>query len=95
MVKWLMRVPHVERAPQLSRKDVMGPANRAIIAALVKRRKERGLTQIDIARALRTDQGQVSKWERCERRLDVIDYARFCHAIGLDPGEPLRTLKLK
>jgi hypothetical protein len=96
MVNWLKaRAAYFPRAPQLARKDTMGPANRAIVAALVKRRKERRLTQIDIAHALRTDQGQVSKWERCERRLDVVDYARFCRAVGLDPCEPLRAIKLK
>jgi transcriptional regulator with XRE-family HTH domain len=31
-----------------------------------------------------TDQSQISKLERGERRLDIADYARYCHAIGLD-----------
>jgi hypothetical protein len=38
-------------------------------------KRESGACRKSISRALRTDQGQVSKWERCERRRDVIDYA--------------------
>jgi len=48
------------------------------------------MTQTDLARALGTDQSQISKIERGERRLDVIDYLRICSAVGVDPGEPLR-----
>jgi len=43
--------------------------------------------QWDLARALRTDQSQISKLERGERRLDIVDYLRICRAIGLDPGD--------
>jgi transcriptional regulator with XRE-family HTH domain len=45
-----------------------------------------------LARALGTDQSQISKLERSERRLDVVDYLRICRAIGLDPGKPLRSI---
>ncbi len=38
-----------------------------------------------------TDQSQISKFERRERRLDVADYARICHALRLDPAELLRN----
>jgi transcriptional regulator with XRE-family HTH domain len=73
----------------------MGKINRAIAAALVRQRKAAGITQTDIARALGADQPYVSKLERGERRLDVVDYLRYCRAIGIDPGEPLRAIKLR
>jgi transcriptional regulator with XRE-family HTH domain len=60
-----------------------------IIEGLIRHRKRIGMTQWDLARAIGTDQSQISKFERRERRLDVADYARICHAIGLDPGELL------
>jgi transcriptional regulator with XRE-family HTH domain len=65
---------------------------RALIETLQRHRKAMGITQWDVARALGTDQSQISKLERSERRLDVVDYVRICRAISLDPGEPLRTL---
>ncbi len=61
-----------------------------IIDGLIRRRKEIGMTQWDLARKVGTDQSQISKLERRERRLDVADYARICRAIDLDPGELLR-----
>jgi transcriptional regulator with XRE-family HTH domain len=53
------------------------------------------LTQWDVARALGTDQSQVSKIERGERRLDIIDYLRICRALKVDPGGPLRSVKIE
>jgi hypothetical protein len=44
-----------------------------------------------LARALRTDQSQISKLDRSERRMDVVDL-RICRAIGLDPGKRLRPI---
>ncbi|MBX9634258.1 MAG: helix-turn-helix transcriptional regulator [Magnetospirillum sp.] len=47
------------------------------------------MTQIDVAQAMGTDQSQISKFERGERRLDILDYVRYCEAIGLDPCQLL------
>lgn len=70
---------------------------RSIIDGLIRYREEIGMTQWELARKLGTDQSQISKFERRERRLDVADYARICHAIGLDPGkllaEPHKVLR--
>lgn len=75
----------------MARRDTYGPQYRAIIAALVAGRRAAGMTQVELARALDTDQSRISKIEQGERRLDIIDYLRICRAIGLDPGEPLRA----
>lgn len=75
----------------MARRDKFDREYRAIIAALQRHRKAAGITQWDLARALGTDQSQISKLERSERRLDIIDYLRICRAIGLDPAEPLRS----
>jgi transcriptional regulator with XRE-family HTH domain len=61
-----------------------------IIEGLIRRRKEIGMTQWELARKLGLDQSQISKFERREGRLDVADYARTCRAIGLDPAKLLR-----
>ena len=42
-----------------------------------------GLTQEDIATRLGKTQSFVSKCERGERRLDIVDAREFCSAIGI------------
>ena len=78
----------------MASRDKFDREYRAIIAMLQRQRRAAGLTQWDLARALGTDQSQISKLERSERRLDIVDYLRICRAIGLDPGKPLRSLDL-
>jgi transcriptional regulator with XRE-family HTH domain len=78
----------------LAGRDKFDREYRAIIAMLQRHRRAAGLTQSDLARALGTDRSQISKLERSERRLDIVDYLRICRAIGLDPGKPLRSLDL-
>jgi transcriptional regulator with XRE-family HTH domain len=78
----------------LASRDKFDREYRAIIAMLQRRRRAAGMTQWDLARALGTDQSQISKLERSERRLDIVDYLRICRAIGLDPGKPLRSVDL-
>lgn len=76
----------------MARRDTFGQEYRAIIGRLIEHRRAIGMTQVDLAQALGTDQSQISKIERVQRRLDIIDYLRICRAIGLDPGEPLRSI---
>lgn len=66
-------------------RDKYDPAYRAIVDGLIAARKARGMTQVDVAQAMGTDQSQISKFERGERRLDILDYIRYCQAIELDP----------
>ncbi|HBE81180.1 MAG TPA: helix-turn-helix transcriptional regulator [Pyrinomonadaceae bacterium] len=46
-------------------------------------REEKGLTQIDVAQRLGQTQSFVSKVERGERRLDIVELRAFCSAIGV------------
>lgn len=52
---------------------------------LVQARKERGLTQAELSSRLNRPQSFVSKYERGERRLDVIEFAQVARALGIDP----------
>lgn len=45
-------------------------------------RKQAGLTQVDLANALGETQSFVSKCERGERRIDVVELRAFCAAFG-------------
>lgn len=69
----------------MATRDWHEPAYEVVIEHLVARRKARRLTQVDIAAIMKTDQSQISKIERRERRLDLIDFVRYCIAVDLDP----------
>jgi transcriptional regulator with XRE-family HTH domain len=56
---------------------------------LRQERKAAGLTQADLAKKLRRPQSYVSKYERGERRLDVIEYLDIAQKIGFDPAAAL------
>lgn len=59
---------------------------------LISARTERELTQVDIAERLGKPQSFVSKYERGERRLDVVEFIEVARAIGADPQELLSEL---
>ncbi|MBK6750296.1 MAG: helix-turn-helix transcriptional regulator [Acidobacteria bacterium] len=46
-------------------------------------REEKGLTQMDLAERLGQTQSFVSKVERGERRVDVVELRAFCKSIGV------------
>lgn len=52
---------------------------------LIEARKAAELTQAEVSKRLRRPQSFVSKYERGERRLDVVEFAQVARAIGLDP----------
>ncbi len=53
-------------------------------------RQEAGLSQVELAAALKTDQSFVSRFERGERRLDLIELAEICAACGVPLSELVR-----
>ncbi len=51
---------------------------------LIQKRKEQGLTQMAVAEALGKPQSYVSKYEKGERRLDVVEFIDIAKVIGFD-----------
>ncbi len=52
---------------------------------LVDVRKRAGLTQAELSRRLSRPQSFVSKYERGERRLDIVEFGEVAKALGIDP----------
>lgn len=52
-----------------------------LVAMLREWREAAGLKQTDLAKLLRTDQPTVSRFERGEVRLDVVQVRRWCAAL--------------
>jgi transcriptional regulator with XRE-family HTH domain len=65
----------------------------AVIRLLQAARQKAGVTQVDLARELGLTQSQVSKIERGETRLDIIQLRRVCCALGLTLAEFVRRLE--
>lgn len=56
---------------------------RAVIAALVRIRKEKRITQVQLATAMRVNQSFISKVERGERRLDIAELLHICELLDV------------
>ena len=56
---------------------------------LIEVRKAAGLTQAELSQQLNRPQSFVSKYERGERRLDVIEFGEVAKALSVDPAKLL------
>jgi transcriptional regulator with XRE-family HTH domain len=74
-------------------KSVFSEDYAAFLAILVAARQKAGLTQAVVASALGRPQSYVSKFERGERRLDVIEFLALSRVLGADPHEIIRKLE--
>lgn len=59
---------------------------------LVEARKASGLRQADLAARLSRPQSFVSKYERGERRLDLVEFLDVTRILGADPAEIIKRL---
>lgn len=59
-----------------------------LLELLAEARSRSGVTQIELAKRLKMTQSSVSKVERGERRLDVIELHAWCQALDT----PFRTM---
>ncbi len=73
-------------------KTLHSPRNLELRQRLRAAREGYGLTQQDLAQKLDKPQSFVSKYETGERRLDVIEFAEVCTALGMDAANFLRDL---
>lgn len=64
-------------------KSVHSDAYALFLKHLKEARKKAGLTQGQLAALLGETQSFVSKCERGERRLDIVEVRAFCRALGV------------
>lgn len=67
----------------------------ALTSLLRDKRKKAGMTQAELAKKLRRPQSYVSKYERGDRRLDMIEFLEIAQVIGFDINEFLQKLVSK
>ena len=64
-----------------------------LLALLKNIRKEKKLTQKDIAEKLGKPQSFVSKYELAEKRLDILELRQLCKVLGIDLKEFIDRLE--
>jgi transcriptional regulator with XRE-family HTH domain len=64
------------------------------LATLRRLREQSGRTQSDVANFMKRDQSVVSKCERGERRIDVIELRSYCRAIGIELRAFIEALEI-
>ncbi|MBI2818178.1 MAG: helix-turn-helix transcriptional regulator [Acidobacteria bacterium] len=63
---------------------MLGPEQyRVFLAELRAARERKGITQVDLAARLGETQSFVSKCERGERRLNIVEVRAFCQALEI------------
>jgi transcriptional regulator with XRE-family HTH domain len=70
--------------------SVFTPRHQEFIQFLVTARKAANVTQVELAARLGRPQSFVSKYERGERRLDVVEFCQIAEALGHEPARLLQ-----
>ncbi len=66
-----------------------------LVECLKKFRKSANLTQLELAQKIGTDQTYISKYERCERRLDIVELMTICRGLDIKFIDFIRTYEKK
>jgi len=71
---------------------VFSPRYERFRCQLISARRSKKLTQTALAKKLGRPQSYVSKYERGERRLDLIEFLEVAEILGIDPHGFIRKL---
>lgn len=74
-------------------KSVFTEEYEAFLRRLIEARKSAGMTQQRMANRLNRPQSFVSKYERAERRLDVVEFVGICRVLDIDPCFIIREIE--
>ena len=74
------------------RKSAFDSGYITIIERLIARRREIGMTQVQLAALYGEPQSFISSVERKQRRLDVWEFVRWCRALQIEPSQVLSDL---
>jgi len=68
-------------------KSVFTDAYASVVEYLIALRKEKRVSQVELARRLGRPQPFVSFVENRERRLDLVEFCAYVRALGADPEQ--------
>ncbi len=76
----------------MERPWVSSPSYRAAVQAVVDARRQKGLSQRDLAERLGKPRSFVSKIESRERRIDVVEFIAIAIALRMTPEDLLHSV---
>ena len=71
------------------------PDYKKFVELLVLARRNQRMTQRELARRLQKPPSYIGKIEKCERRVDLIEFLAICGAMNLEPAVFLAHLAQK
>ena len=74
-------------------KSVASPEYKIFVELLAEARERAGFTQAELGVAIGETQSTISKIERAERRIDVIELLTICRALTIAPANFLKALE--
>ncbi|MBX3578339.1 MAG: helix-turn-helix transcriptional regulator [Rhizobiaceae bacterium] len=75
-------------------KSLHSDRHRRLAELLTEKRKQAGLTQADVAKALGRYQSFVANIENGDRRVDVVEFLDIADVIGFDPHDALEQVSV-
>jgi transcriptional regulator with XRE-family HTH domain len=72
--------------------SVSSNENKVLMAWLKDKRREKGHTMRTLSQIIGTPHSFIGKVENQERRLDIIEYVRYCNALEIDPLEGISKI---
>ena len=85
--------PAARGAPRKMEKSIHTKEYAVLLRLLREVRKKAGITQVKLARELGETQSSISKIERGDRRVDVIELRAICQVIGTTLPEFISELE--
>lgn len=79
----------------MSRSSLHTSENKTLVAFLVKARKAGQLTQAQLAERLGKTQQYVSRYEKGDRRVDLLEFIVIARGLGVAPDRLLAQLLRK
>ncbi len=75
-----------------ARLKIVPASDHALLGAYVRSiRVKAGLSQLELSQALHVPQSFISKIERGERQMQLIEFVLVCRQLGLEPAAALAT----
>ncbi len=75
------------------RKSLYSNQNDALTSWLKQKRTEKGLTMRQLGALLDVHHSIIGKIETGQRRLDVVEFVKYCEILEADPHEGLAIIK--
>ena len=73
-------------------KSIYDARHVALVEILIEKRKEAGIRQVDLAKAVGKQQSFVARLESGQRRIDVVDLIKFGELLDFDPIEVIKDI---